>query len=69
MVDPARPRLTRLAAQAKSAQEFVHAVFADGGLFPKELADADEFVVATSEFVDMITAHGARAAAAEANNA
>jgi len=69
MVDPARPRLTRLAAEAKSAQEFVHAVLADGGLFPKELADADEFVVATSEFVDMIAAHGPRAAAAEANNA
>lgn len=68
MTDPARPRLTRLAAQAKSAPEFVHAVLADGGLFPKELADADEFVLATSEFVDIIAAHGPRAAAAEANS-
>ena len=67
MADPARPRLTRLAAQFKSGHEFVQAVLGDGGLFPKELADAGEFVLATAEFVDIITAHGPRAAAAEAN--
>ena len=66
MADPARPRLAGLAT--RPSREFVHGVLTDGGLFPKELAFSDEFVRATAEFVDIIVAHGPRAAAAEANN-
>lgn len=68
MTDPARPRLAVLAARANSTREFVYAVLTDGGLFPKELAEEDDFVQATTEFVDIIIAYGPRAAAAEADN-
>jgi hypothetical protein len=43
-------------------------VLTDGGLLAKELAEADDFVRAISEFVDIIVAYGPRAAALEADN-
>lgn len=68
MADPARERLAGLAARSASTRDFVRGVLAPGVLFQGDLASSDDFVGATTQFVETIVAHGPRAAAAEAMN-
>jgi fructuronate reductase len=66
MADPARQRLVELAARSTSTRDFVRGVLAPGVLFQGDLASSDDFVCATTRFVETIVAHGPHAAAEEA---
>ncbi len=64
MVDPARDRLGALAAEARTPEELVRTACAE--VFPTELAQSNEFVQRTAEYVAVISTDGVRAAARQA---
>lgn len=66
MADPVRASLVAAAGHARSTAVFVAEVLRSG-LLGDELAAHPEFADRVAEFIDIITAHGPAAAAAEAN--
>ncbi|WP_159795228.1 mannitol dehydrogenase family protein [Puerhibacterium puerhi] len=66
MADPAAPRLAALAREAGTARDLVEAVFRHGGVFGADLAERPDLLARVAEYVDLITTHGPREAAAEA---
>lgn len=66
MHDPARARLALLAGEARDAHAFVEGVFTRGTIFAPELSRYPELITRVGDYVEIITTHGARAAAGEA---
>ncbi|MFE5838262.1 mannitol dehydrogenase family protein [Arthrobacter sp. NPDC056493] len=69
MEDPARGLLAGLAAASRSGQDLARKVLGSHHLLGEELAERDEFIARTGEFIDIIHSAGPLAAIAEANAA
>jgi fructuronate reductase len=66
--DPALPRLRSLAASARGASELVERVFREGRIFSPELAERPAFLARIAELMEILRAHGPRAAAEAAGS-
>lgn len=66
MEDPARERLSTVAAQSRSGQELAERVLAEHHLLGDELAGQADFIKRTGELIDTLHAHGPIAAIADA---
>ncbi|MFC7326261.1 mannitol dehydrogenase family protein [Marinactinospora rubrisoli] len=66
MSDPARDRLAERSARTASTRAFVAGVLAEDHLLTPDVGADSAFVHRVAELVDVITAHGPEAAAAEA---
>ncbi|RCV53684.1 fructuronate reductase [Marinitenerispora sediminis] len=69
MRDPARERLAERSARTGSTRAFVEGVLAEDHLLTPDVGAERAFVERVAELVDVITAHGPEAAAAEASAA
>ncbi|WP_422933262.1 mannitol dehydrogenase family protein [Sinomonas sp. P47F7] len=69
MVDPARGALAQAAERSSSPVDLARRVLGEQHLLGEELAGRDAFIERTGELLDVIRAHGAPAAAAEAGAA
>jgi fructuronate reductase len=69
MEDPARGLLAGLAAESRSGSDLARMVLGGHHLLGEELAERDDFILRTGEFIDIIHAAGPLAALAEANTA
>lgn len=69
MQEPARANLAELSQESATTRGFVEAVFTRGHIFSADLAEFTELIDRIAQYVDIITTHGPRAAAAEAANA
>ncbi|MFF2243855.1 mannitol dehydrogenase family protein [Arthrobacter sp. NPDC058130] len=67
MEDPARDLLARLAAQSRTGHELARKVLGDHHLLGEELAERDDFIERTGQYVDTIRSAGPLAAIAEAS--
>ena len=69
MEDPARSLLAGLASGSRSGADLARKVLGDHHLLGDELAERDDFILRTGEFIDIIHAAGPLAAIAEASTA
>jgi fructuronate reductase len=67
MEDPARGLLAGLAAGSRSGHDLARQVLGEHHLLGEELAERDEFILRTGEFIDIIHSAGPLAAIAEAD--
>ncbi|MFC9351672.1 mannitol dehydrogenase family protein [Arthrobacter sp. NPDC057013] len=69
MDDPARGLLAGLASASRSGADLAQKVLGDHHLLGEELAERDDFILRTGDFIDILHSAGPRAAIAEANTA